>query len=300
MKDTLIVDIRTPYQIKKFLEIEDYFKEHKVILILNHKIKFTKDLERFNFLYYKFSESNYMSVLVILRFLFQNFRYKKQVSLLTACNFGPFFLCLKFFFRLQKCILFEDGLATFCNFSSNFFGLKKKRFLYLQNYDLAFISILKKSFLPKNIKKIKFYGSRSCSVVERQNKDIVFLSSSAVEYRLQTLTEYQQILHKVSRLHDIDEIYVSFHHNEIQHMLKFEILKQYFPKIKIINKDIPFEEYMSKYQFKNLIAPYNTSALNALAEKSALNIFLYDDGGPYIERRKEFFQSIEAKNIFFI
>ena len=300
MKDTLIVDIRTPYQLKKFLEIEDYFKEQKVILILNHKIKFTEDLERFNLLYYKFSESNYMSVLLILRFLFQNFRYKKHVSLLTACNFGPFFLCLKFFFRMQKCILFEDGLATFCNFSSSFIGFKKNRFLYLQNYDLAFISILKKPFLQNSLKKIKFYNSRSCDLGERQNKDIVFLSSSAVEYKLQTFTEYEQILYRVSSLNDINEIYVSFHHNEAQHLLKYDIMKKYFPKIKIINREVPFEEYMRKYQFKNMIAPYNTSALNALVEKSAVNIFLYDDGGPYIERRKDFFQSIEAKNVFFI
>lgn len=296
---TLIIDIRTPYQlliVKRIIDsgMLDIYKN--LFFIAPHKLKmfFSSDIlgEK---LFYDVSPSKYVLFPTYLKHVIA---LRKQISsstidLLTAVNHGPFFKALRLVQR-GKVILFEDGISTYLKLKKRFSLTSKKKFLYSKNYDYAILEKNSQTLVQKQHQdKIKYFDT---SKIERPIENVrnYFVSSSSVEYGFESLEKYKKRVEKLGKILDQKKLYISFHHNETHWREKLEIFKIHFKSIEIVDGSIALEVILRESQIGTLVAPYNTTAMNVVKYFGCKRMYLFQDAGPNMAARIKFFENITA------
>ena len=296
---TLIIDVRTPYQlliIKKMIVSDALNAYTDLFFIAPSKLEknFSSDIlgEK---LFYDVSPTEYVLFPTYLR---HAIALRKQISsrkidMLTAVNHGPFFLALRLVQR-GKIILFEDGISTYLKLKKRFSLTAEKKFLYSKNYDYAILEENSQKFVPKPLQeKVKYFNTLK-NEQPAGDKRNYFVSSSSVEYGLETIDDYKQRVGKLGELLCYSHLYISFHHNETRWREKLEIFKTHFKSLKIVEGSIALETVLQEAEIGTLVAPYNTTAMNVVRHFGCERILLFNDAGPNMAARIEFFKKTKT------
>ena len=294
--NTLIVDIRTPYQLKKVKEIilNNFLKDYpNVIFCVRTDIKNTDSLVLHGrVVLYDFSPAKYF---VALKYLFFYITKLRPIvfggfDLLTALNHGPLYRVFSLF-KKGKTILYEDGISTFLKIKKSIFIYNKYKFLYSTNYDFAIMDDSVERLLPDDIlSKVVTYPKGIAQI----KADFInfFVSSSCVEYGFDSMTDYKRRFSDLIPSLSSNPLYVSFHHNEVRSEEKLSFMRSLIPDIQIVGKDIPLEDMLESCFIGEIAAPYNSVALNILRYFDYTGMHLYNDNGPNMSTRIELFNNI--------
>jgi len=216
-----------------------------------------------------------------------------KTDILTAANHGPFFNAMRVFHR-GKVILFEDGISTYLNIKKRLSVWRKEKFLHSKNYDYALLEKNSDVFIPQSCKnKIRYFDT-----VESQlffnNKRNYFVSSPSVEYGLETIDSYANRVINLRELLGDESFYISFKHNETCWREKLKIFKSHFDSVKVVKGNVALETIMKEASIGILVASYNTSAMNVVRYFGCDRMILFDDSGPNMSERIDFFKSVKT------
>ena len=317
MNKLLLIDLRTPFHVNEFKRLKLNFKflnsfDHLIIapneLLIN-------DIQGKLFRY-SVAPSSYASILSLWYFIKTVSRYSlsyKSIYLCTAVNFGPLHDLLINKIKITNGFLFEDGISSYLDMKIDNYWIKKifytlfflkktnvpkKKFfsIDLPFYNIIFTDKIVHAETISGQKKIYLLKPLIKKITNKNSKlktNIYFLSSSSLEYGLQKLNEYDNILCNLKKYILCKSLIVSFHHNEKNIEKKVEIIKKYFEIEKILPPNVPVEEIIFNGKSNvQLIAPFNSTALSACYHPSLQNLILYNDNGPNITKRIELFKKV--------
>ncbi|EAR60529.1 hypothetical protein [Neptuniibacter caesariensis] len=326
-KGVTLVDVRTPYQVsllQQLLRDDSVAQLVADVHILAPEGLDLKDLSSHASTRYTYKPSDYRAFLAIAKqvLLLKKKLKVKPLSLLTALNFGPQFETIEALLKPKQVFLYEDGISSYLTLPINYARLKSafysllslsiiapRKYKFFKGGHLQDIIVCNKSSLLAShafscsLLPVKFEEQ----VVENEFDGYYFLSSSSVEYGLQTMGQYEQIIADIAEKYSGSKLRVSFHHNEGKWPEKLELLRRFFDIDQVVPREIAVEPMILGQKPKiKLIAPFNTTAMNVLAfEGREACVALYDDGGPNIKTRKAFFNDVEelrvsGKEVFFL
>jgi hypothetical protein len=313
MAEVLLIDVRTPSHVyivtQIFLKGDlDTYKRLIVIAPATLSVpEWPAELIKYSFL-----PSSYASLLKIkslTRRVEDHARGTKSFDFLSAVNFGPLYDALRARLQFQTQLLFEDGISSYLNLKINFRWLKfilitaifgksakiSKAKFFSGCDEFTGVIYTDKPLLVRSMGlsvKVRLLPSE-WSAADKKEKAIYLLSSSSVEYGLCSLEKYKEIMRRVSETYAGQPIIVSFHHNESQAITKLNIIKSLFQVERVIERGTAVEVDMNESgKMIEIIAPFNSVALNLVNSGRVIRMSLYDDSGPNIELRKEFFRKL--------
>ena len=317
MNKLLLIDLITPFHVKEFKRIIFNFKflnSFDYLVIAPNEL-FLDNIEGEVFRY-SVSPTSYKSIPSLWSLVKSISKYSvshNNICLCTPVNFGPFHDLLINKIKISNGFLFEDGISSYLDMSVKNYWIKKifyslffvkntiipkKKFFSvdLNFYDTVFTDKVFHAEAVsghKKIKKLKSYSNNDTNNNLKLETRTYFLSSSSVEYGLQKLSDYNNILYNLTKNIISKRLIVSFHHNEKQIKNKIEIIRKYFDIEEVLPPNIPAEEKIFNGKSNiQLIAPYNSTALSACYQSSLESLILYNDNGPNIERRVKLFKKI--------
>lgn len=313
MAKVLLVDVRTPSHVKtvsQILSSGDLDAYENLVVLAPENLSVPEWPAKL--LTYNFVPSSYSSLFRILSFIkrIESFDDDPSTfSYLSAVNFGPLYDVLAARLQFEMQFLFEDGISSYLNLKVSFRWLKfsiittvagrypriSSRKFFSGADDFATVIYTNKPLLVHALgssAEIRPLPS-SWSAADRKGTAIYLLSSSSVEYGLCSLERYEELMQRISQYYSGQSIIVSFHHNEYQADRKLDILKSLFQVERVVERGCAVENDMDKSgKMIELIAPFNSVALNMVGSGRAVKMRLYDDNGPNIALRKKFFQKL--------
>ena len=297
---SLLIDIRTPYQLSLVNAIlsSDILKQHRDIfyVVPDHLYCKLSEQQRKSTFTYRKSPSKYSNIIYYVKMSLKIRKHidDNEINLLTALNHGPLFLSLQMIMR-AKVFLYEDGISTYLKLRHKLSIRKKYKFLLSKNYQAAYLNNNIRSHLnPKLLPRVQFYN-HSRSLEKKELKLSVFVSSSSIEYGLDTEEAFRERLQEIRSITGDDQLLVSFHHNEHQWSEKIKYIEELYSQIIIVEHSSSLEDCLQKYDIDYFIAPYNTTALNIFREFDCNKFVLYDDKGPNMRERKKLFKELEIQ-----
>ena len=297
----LLIDIRTPYQNKIVDElisshVLDDFSDIYYLIPKNIYYKFDETKKAKSFVY-NGSPSKYELILYYFFLALKLRIYLKgtEVKILTALNHGPLFYALTSILG-SRILLYEDGISTFLKLRNRMSLRRREKFLRAGNFETAYVNKNASFLIDEKLSKTVKYYQVDSSYSGKKSKINVFVSSSSVEYGLETISKYKDRLGKL-RLELTDHpLLVSFHHNEKRWQEKKDIIFSLFNSINVVDRDTPLESVIRNYKLVHFIAPYNTTALNVIRQYECEKFVFFDDNGPNMLERKKLFLNISSKH----
>ncbi len=313
MTNILLIDVRTPSHIKTVSQIllnGDFVSSQNMIVIAPESLSIPEWPAKL--IKYSFTPSNYFSLLKILnliKYIEEHTRGGSSFDYLSAVNFGPLYDSLNARLHFKKKFLYEDGISSYLSLKVSFRWLKFMLITAITG-NVAKISS-QKFFFGSNESPTVIYTDKPLLVrsmnlcaeirilksiwttADQKSKSIYLLSSSSVEYGLCSLEDYKNLMNKISENYLGEPIIVSFHHNETLSDIKLNILRTFFQIERVVDREIDVETDMNESgKIIEVIAPFNTVALNLVDSGRANKMSLYDDKGPNMQLRKKFFQKL--------
>lgn len=317
MASSLIIDVRTPAHIEMVSQLlsKNYFDSYRDFFIIAPENLDIPDWLG-EIIFYDFSPAKYSSLFKIIKFIYfleSRVPRKEIVDLLSPLNFGPLHDVLNSRIKISFFHMFEDGISSYLDLDINYRLLKqtlisvvtcrsakiasKKFFLGSDDKNTIIYSNKPKIFLDLAlVRNIKFVPDQWDNGYGKLNI-IYFLSSASLEYGMQNLGAYKNMVEKISRFYTNRSVVVSFHHNESLWQQKLDIIRSYFSVERIIRGNDTVESDVRRSGgLVELIAPYNSAALNLLYANRLSKLYLYSDNGPNIETRKKLFSMLKNRS----
>lgn len=317
MASSLIIDVRTPAHIEIVSQLlsKSYFDSYRDFFIIAPK---NLDIPEWSgeIIFYDFSPAKYSSLFKIVKFIFElehRVSRTETVDLLSPLNFGPLYDVLNSRIKISLLHMFEDGISSYLDLDINHRLLKqtlisvvtcriakianKKFFLGSDDKNTIIYSNKPKIFLDLAItRNIKFVPDELGNS-NRELRNIYFLSSASLEYGMQDLDVYKDMIEKIARVYADRPVVVSFHHNESLWLKKLDIIRSFFSVERIVRGNDTVESDVRRGGgLVQLIAPYNSAALNLLYANRLSKLCLYNDNGPNIETRKKLFFKLKNRS----
>ena len=313
MAKVLLMDVRTPSHVKtisRILLTGDLDAYEKVVVIAPENLSIPAWPAKL--IKYKFMPSSYVSLFNILRFtesIAKNIERDSNVDYLSPINFGPLCEILKAKFHLKNQLLFEDGISSYLNIKVSLRWLK---FIVITTITGRFAKISRRKFFsggdefstviytdkPLLVRALDLSVEvrnlpSSWSESHKNDISVYLLSSSSVEYGMCSLDRYKKLMKRIGESYAGRSITVSFHHNESMAEEKLVILKSFFHIDRVVERGCAVETDMDENgNMIDVIAPFNSVALNLVDSGKAVRMSLYDDNGPNMSLRKKLFRKI--------
>lgn len=313
MAEVLLVDVRTPSHVKTVSQIlltGDLDSYEKLVVIAPENL--SVPVWPAKLIKYRFNPSSYASLFNILGLtnrIRKNIERGSGVDYLSPINFGPLCEVLKAKFQFKTQLLFEDGISSYLNLKV---GLRWLKLILISTITGRVAKISRRKFFSASEElstviytdKPLLVGAMDLSAELRNlpscwsealKKDIAvyLLSSSSVEYGMCSLHRYKELMQRISVSYAGQSITVSFHHNESMADEKLVILKSFFQVERVVERGQAVETDMDDSgNMIEVIAPFNSVALNLVDSGKAVKMSLYDDKGPNMELRKKFFRKL--------
>lgn len=313
MADALLIDVRTPSHVKTISEIlltGDLDSYDRLVVIAPEKLSVPAWPAKL--IKYRFVPSSYASLFHILgltKSIRKNIERDASVDYLSPINFGPLCEVLKAKFQFNEQLLFEDGISSYLNLDVGLRWLKfvvittltgrlakiSRRQFFAGTDELSTVIYTDKPLLVRAMDlKAEVRNLPSCwSECHKKETSVYLLSSSSVEYGMYSLDRYKKLMQRISESYTGQSITVSFHHNESMADEKLVILKSLFHVKRVVERGCAVETDMNDSgNLIEVIAPFNSVALNLVDSGKAVKMSLYDDNGPNMEPRKKLFQKL--------
>ena len=310
MAEVLLIDVRTPGHVNRVSQIffSGDLDSYEVLVVIAPENLFIPNWPA-KLLKYNFLPSRYASLFKILNLtkcVENHVKHASSLDYLSAINFGPLYDVLRNRLQFNKQLLFEDGISSYLSLKVGSWWLKflvitviagrvakiSSRKFFSGGDEFATRIYTDKPLLMRSMAlntEVRFLPSR-WSVANKKEKAIYVLSSSSVEYGLWGLESYKEVMQVVSESYAGQPIIVSFHHNESLADTKLEILRSLFQVERVVERNKAVEADMNESgKMIELIAPFNSVALNLVDSGRVIKMCLYDDHGPNIDLRKKFF-----------
>lgn len=316
MDKILLIDVRTPSHVKTITQV--FFKGDldvykSIVVIAPDTLAVPK--WRVELIKYSFLPSSYASLLKILSLAKRLEKYsEKPVRFVYfgAVNFGPLYDVLNARLDFQEQLLVEDGISSYLNLKVSSRWIKAILITVIAGRRASIASA--KFFSGSNDLKTVVYTDKpqlldlmgiKTEVRALQSgwgksvgktSAIYLLSSSSVEYGLCSIERYKELMRRISRCYVGQQVVVSFHHNEAQADTKLDILKSFFEVERVVERSSAVEADMNETgKMIEVIAPFNSVALNLVDSGRAGKMSLYDDNGPNIRLRKKLFRELDRR-----
>ena len=313
MAEVLLIDVRTPSHVKTVSQIllsGDLDSYEKLVVIAPETLSVPEWPAKL--IQYSFVPSSYASLFKILsltKSIGNNTEGGSSFDYLSPVNFGPLYDVLKAKFQFKTQLLFEDGISSYLNLKVSLRWLKfilitaiTGRFAMISNRkffsgsdELSTAIYTDKPLLVRAMDLSAEVRHLPSGWSEAQKKDITvyLLSSSSVEYGMCSLERYKELMQWIAESYSGQTITVSFHHNESMADEKLGILKSFFQVERVVERGRAVEADMDESgNMIEVIAPFNSVALNLIDSGRAIKMSLYDDKGPNMELRKKFFRKL--------
>ena len=313
MAEVLLIDVRTPSHVKtisRILLTGDLDAYEKLVVIAPEKLSIP--VWPAKLIKYSFMPSSYASLLNILRLtesIAKSMERDCDVDYLSPINFGPLCEVLKANFQFRTQLLYEDGISSYLNLKV---GLRWLKFILITAVTCRLAKISRRKFFsgsdglstviytdkPELVRTMSLDAEvrdlPSCwSKSHKKDIAVYLLSSSSVEYGMCSLERYKELMQRIGESYAGQSITVSFHHNEYMADKKLAILKYFFQVERVVDRGRAVETDMDESgNIIDVIAPFNSVALNLVDSGKAVKMSLYDDNGPNMDLRKKLFRKV--------
>ena len=313
MAEVLLIDVRTPSHVKTISRIfltGDLDAYEKLVVIAPEKL--TMPVWPAKLIKYSFVPSSYAALFNILRLtesIEKNIERDCDIDYLSPMNFGPLCEVLKAKFQFRTQLLCEDGISSYLNLKV---GLRWLKFILITAITWRLAKISRRKFFsgsdelstviytdkPELVRTMSLGAEvrdlPSCwSKSHKKDIAVYLLSSSSVEYGMCSLERYKELMQRIGESYAGQSITVSFHHNEYMADRKLAILKYFFQVERVVDRGHAVETDMDESgNIIDVIAPFNSVALNLVDSGKAVKMSLYDDNGPNMDLRKKLFRKV--------
>ena len=315
MAEILLIDVRTPSHVNTVTQIflnGDLDSYESLVVIAPETLSVPEWPAVL--IKYSFVPSSYTAVFKILslsKCIEKHAKHATSFDYLSAVNFGPLYDALRARLQFKAQLLFEDGVSSYLNLKV---GLRWLKFILITaiagrrakissgkffsgSDEFATAIYTDKPLLVRSMElsaEVRLLPS-GWSPTNQKEKAIYLLSSSSVEYGLCSLERYKELMQWLSESYEGQPIIVSFHHNESQANTKLNILKLLFQVERVVERGRAVEADMNESgKMIEVIAPFNSVALNLVDSGRLIKMSLYDDKGPNIELRKQLFRKLNS------